>query len=67
MSESRLSKQYDRLRSCVITQCGFGMDGCKLCGVRWMRGMTGREATIHTDCIAMPKQASERRGPRTKD
>ena len=46
-------KDIIRLREAVISQSGYGMDGCKLCGSQWMRSPY-YEAKEHKDCIAIP-------------
>ena len=44
-----------RLRQVVIGQNGYGMDGCNLCGSKWMRRPNMEKVEHKQTCLAYPQ------------
>lgn len=45
-----------RLRQVVIGQNGYGMDGCNLCGSKWMRRPNMEKVEHKQTCLAYPQK-----------
>ena len=55
ISNNILPDDNTKLRQVVIGQSGYGIDGCRLCGSRWMRRPNTEKTDHKKDCPAYPK------------
>jgi hypothetical protein len=43
-----------KIRQISVGQSGYGMDGCRICGSKWMRSPNCEKKDHKKDCIAYP-------------